>query len=43
MNARWFTILSVLLSAACSDAHAQSDYPTKPVRIVLELGGRQRQ
>ena len=35
MNARWLTILSVLLSAACSDALAQSDYPSKPVRIVL--------
>src|ERR1700704_3305245 len=32
---RWFVFVTFVLSlAAASNAHAQSDYPNKPVRII---------
>ena len=36
MTTRWLTITALLLSVAASGAQAQSDYPNKPVRIVLD-------
>jgi tripartite-type tricarboxylate transporter receptor subunit TctC len=35
-HSRWLTITAVLLAVAISDAQAQSDYPSKPVRIVVD-------
>src|SRR5436190_1688449 len=35
-HSRWLTITALLLSVAASGAQAQSDYPNKPVRIVVD-------
>jgi tripartite-type tricarboxylate transporter receptor subunit TctC len=36
MKALWFTLASLVVSFVASDANAQSDYPNKPVRIVVD-------
>ena len=36
LNWRWLTISSLLLSVTMATAHAQSDYPNAPVRIVVD-------
>jgi tripartite-type tricarboxylate transporter receptor subunit TctC len=36
MNSHWLAIASVALALAASDARAQSDYPNKAVRIVVD-------
>ena len=33
---RWFAVVSLLLSFAATNVHAQSDYPNKTVRIVVD-------
>ena len=37
MRAYWFTVASLLVStAAAGDARAQSDYPNKTVRVIVD-------
>ncbi len=36
MNSHWLAIASLALALAAGDAHAQSDYPNKAVRIVVD-------
>src|SRR5262249_18527407 len=34
MKTIWLTLASLIVSLAAGEAHAQSDYPSKPVRII---------